>query len=85
MPAASLSARRLSRMRRSAMPTHLVDRADGHPRAEIGEIGGEIFAGRAPDPGSHPANSDSFQVLEARRVLFAQIVAVVEVPVFCAA
>src|SRR5437773_6845271 len=51
---------------------------DGEPLAEIGEIGGEVVARFLPDPCPNPAHAHLTQVLEARRVLLAQGIAIVE-------
>src|SRR5262249_59919022 len=48
------------------------------PRAQVGEVGGEVFARSLPDPDPHPAHAHLVEMLEARHVLLAREVAVVE-------
>src|SRR5262245_17963769 len=63
---------------RSATPAYLGNDSDPKPRTQIGEIGGEILGGPPPDPRPHPAYAHLVEVLEARHVLLAEEVAVVE-------
>jgi hypothetical protein len=61
------------------MTAGLDGQGDGQPLAEIGEIGGEIVARPLPDPRPNPTHAHLTQVLEARRVLLAQGIAIVSV------
>src|SRR5262252_548281 len=63
---------------RSATPADLGGDGDPEPRTQIGEVGGEVLGGPAPDPCPHPAHAHLVKVLEARHVLLAEKVAVVE-------
>src|SRR5262252_318182 len=63
---------------RSATPADLTGDGDPKPRTQIGEVGGEVLSGSLPDPRSYVAHADLAEVLEARHVLLAEEVAVVE-------
>src|SRR5215470_332005 len=63
---------------RSATPADLENDDDLKPRTQIGEVGGKVLGGSLPDPRSHPAHAHLAEVLEARHVLLAEEVAVVE-------
>src|SRR5262249_58058939 len=45
---------------------------DAKPRAQIGEIGGEVSRRPGPDPGLNPTDAQLVEVLEARQVLLAE-------------
>src|SRR5499426_3551877 len=63
---------------RSATPADLGGGGITKKRTQIGEVGGEVLGGPPPDPRPHPAHAHLMEVLEARHVLLAEEIAVVE-------